>query len=168
MTDKLDVIIPKITPLIRLLSSPTEPEAVAALRMLLRLLDKNGLDIHALADRVEQPLSAGEMQAIYDAGYQKGHADGADQGRRSAVLAAAQPGHLQAPDASVGDGVNGYLWQEIARHCALNKHRLANDWEREFVESVDEKLTHHYSAPTPKMASSLRRIFLNRFTGKIE
>ena len=92
MAEKLDAVVPKITPLIRLLSSNAEREVLNAVRALLRLLASVGLDIHALADRIERggeaPLSAAEMQRIYDAAYQKGYADGTEHGRRSAVLAA--------------------------------------------------------------------------------
>jgi hypothetical protein len=169
MSDKFDAIIPKITPLIRLLSSPTEQEAVAALRMLLRLLSKNDLDIHALADRVEhgggETLSAGEMQAIYDAAYQKGHADGADQGRRSAVLATARPWQLRAAGVSVDDGVNGYSWQQMVQHCLATKH-LFRDRDLDFIESVSEQL--EYKHISPPQAKWLRDLFMRKFRGKIE
>jgi len=167
MTEKLDAIVPKITPLIRLLSSPNEQEAVAALRMLLRLLSKNDLDIHAVADRVErgggEPLSAAEMQQLYD----KGFIDGAEHGRRSAVLAVqpSRPWH-EVGTASVDDGVNGYPWQQIAEHCALNKH-LFHGRDAEFVESIAEQLT-RFSTPTPKQAKWLRDLFMRKFGGRIE
>ena len=78
MTEKLDAIVPKMLPLLRMLSSGTEGEVLNAVRALLRLLASIGLDIHALADRIERraPLSAAEMQRIYDAGYQRGLLDG--------------------------------------------------------------------------------------------
>ena len=122
MSEKLDAIIPKIVPLIRLLSSPTEQEAVAALRMLLRLLHKNDLDIHALADRVEhgsEALSADEMQVLYDRGFEQGFAKGTEHGRHSAILAAQSIGTFAAP---VDSEINGYSWQQISQHCLINKH----------------------------------------------
>jgi hypothetical protein len=164
MTDRLNAIAPKVAPLIRLLSSPAEHEAVAALRMLLRLLSKHDLDIHAIADRVEhgEPLSAAEMQAIYDAAYQKGYADGADHGRRSAILAA-QP--IGAFAAHVDSEINGYSWQQIAQHCLTNKH-LFHGRDLEFVESVAESLT-RFNTPTAKQAKWLRDLFMRKFGGKI-
>ena len=78
-------------------------------------------------------------RAIYDKGFADGHSKGAEQGRRSAVIAAARPmGILDTSD--VGPGVNGYGWFEIAQHCAANKHRVSRDKDRDFVESVYEQI----------------------------
>ena len=61
------------------------------------------------------PLSAAEMQRIYDNGFENGFADGSEHGRRSAVIAAPPIGTF---DIGVNSGVNGYTWQQIAQHCA--------------------------------------------------
>jgi hypothetical protein len=123
MTDKLDTVMPKLLPLVRMISSNVDGEVLNAMRALLRLLAGAGLDIHALTDRIEHggeaPLNAGEMQQIYDKAYEKGFADGSDHGRRSAVIAAQPIGTFAT---SVDDGVNGYSWQQIANHCLMNKH----------------------------------------------
>ena len=91
-----------------------------------------GLDIHALAERIEHggeaPLSAAEMQRIYDAAYQ----DGLCQRRRTwppqRGAAAAQPIGVFA--ASVDNGVNGYSWQEIAAALRANKHSVPRQGAR--------------------------------------
>ena len=166
MADKFDAILPKIVPLLKMLGSCTEGEAVNVINALRLKLTNAGLDIYALVERIEKPgFSEDEMREIYDKAYTEGRTDGVEQGRRSAVIAAAPLLGALADD--VGTGINGYSWREIAQHCADNKHHLASNWEREFVESVVEKLTHYYSSPTPKMANSLRHIFLNRFAGRI-
>src|SRR4029077_8941132 len=106
-------------------------------------------------DRIEhggdEKLSATEMQQIYDQAYAKGHADGAEQGRRSAVIAAAMPMNM-LDTSDIGPGVNGYSWLEIAHYCADNKHRVFRDRDREFIESVFEQLTsgRPISAPQAK------------------
>ena len=65
--------VEKIQKLIKLLSSSSDGEVVAAARALLRTLHAEGTDIHALAERVEgRKLSQAEMQRIYD----KAFADG--------------------------------------------------------------------------------------------
>jgi hypothetical protein len=167
MPDKLDTVIPKILPLVRMLSSNVEGEALNAVRALLRLLASNALDIHALADRIERgdeaPLSAGEMQQIYDKAYEKGFSDGSEHGRRSAVIAAQPIGVFAS---SVDDGVNGYRWQQIANHCALNKH-LFYGRDLEFVESMPEKLA-RWGNPKPKQATWLKDLFMRKFGGRIE
>lgn len=160
----------KVAQLVRFLGSPVEGEAIAALCRLRELLSKNNLDVHPIADRYErgddQPLNAAEMQRIYDAAYAKGHADGSEQGRRSAVLATAQPWHLQAPGACVDDGVNGYPWTSVAAHCFTNKH-LFQGRDLEFVESIAEQLAWRGSVPTAKQAKWLRDLFMRKFGGHI-
>jgi hypothetical protein len=167
MTEKFDAVMPQIVKLIRMLSSRTEHEVLAAVRALMRLLTGAGLDIHALADRVEhggdEKLSAGEMQQIYDAAYAKGFTDGSQHGRRSAVIAA-QPISIFA--VSVDSEVNGYSWQQIAQHCAANKH-LFHGRDFDFIESIAEQLTYRGS-PTPAQAKWLRDLFMRKFAGRIE
>jgi hypothetical protein len=158
-------VVKKITALIRLLSSPKDHEAVASLHALLRCLASNKLDIHVVADRFERggddPLSAAEMQRLYD----KGFIDGSEHGRRAAVLAAqpSRPWHEVA--ASVDDGVNGYSWLQIAQHCLTNKH-LFRDRDAEFIESVAEQLT--YRDPSQPQAKWLRDLFMRKLGGRIE
>ena len=54
MTEKFDAVVPKLSPLIRMLSSNgTEREIANAGRAIIELLASAGLDIHALAERVE-------------------------------------------------------------------------------------------------------------------
>jgi hypothetical protein len=110
MSDKIKAVLPKIGPLLRRLTSSADNEVVSAAHLLLRVLAGAGLDIHALVDRIEhggdERLSANEMQKIYDAAYAKGHADGAEQGRRSAVIAAAMPMNM-LDTSDIGPGVNG-------------------------------------------------------------
>jgi hypothetical protein len=166
MSEKLDAVMPKITPLLRMLSSTADGEIINAVRLLLRLLAGIGLDIHALVERIEHggnvPLSAGEMQRIYDAAYQKGFNDGAEHGRRSAVIAGQPIGTFAT---SVDDGVNGYTWQQIADHLALNKH-LFHGHQLKFVEEIPGKLV-RYGNPTSRQAEYLRDLFMREFGGRI-
>ena len=127
-------MIPRLVPLIRMLSSTAEREVLNAVRALLRLLASAGLDIHALAERVEhggnEPLSAAEMQRIYDKGFEDGFAKGAEHGRRSAVIAA-QPIGVFAT--GVDSGVNGYSWQQIA--AALRRQQVTCSTARTSISS---------------------------------
>jgi hypothetical protein len=63
--------IEKIQKLIRLLSSPNDGEALAAVHALQRALQADGSDIHELAARIEG-LSQVEMKKLYDAGFEQG------------------------------------------------------------------------------------------------
>jgi hypothetical protein len=67
------VVSEKVSKLIKMLSSPVDAEVVAAARALVRTLQADGSDIHALAERVEgRKLSQAEMQIIYDKAFQDG------------------------------------------------------------------------------------------------
>lgn len=166
MSTKLDALMPRIIQLLLMLTSNADGEVLNAAQAMVRTLANEGLDIHALVERLK-PLSAGEMQKIYDKAYAQGHADGSEQGRRSAVLATAQPAPWHLSNQNVDDGVNGYTWAQIADHCVSNLHRL-NDWEREFAGNVAASLPTYNNMPTAKQAVKLRQIFLNRFAGRIE
>jgi hypothetical protein len=164
MPDGLDAIAGRIVALIRRLDSDQDGEALNAARALKRTLVNHGFDFHDLAERIEHggeaPLSAAEMQQIYDRAYEKGFSDGSEHGRHSAILAAAPPISVFA-----GPGVNGYSWEQVAAHLALHKH-LFRGKALEFVESIGEKLA-RYGRPTPRQADFLRDLFLNKCGGRI-
>ena len=69
-----------IANLLRFLASRQEGEVLGSVRALGRRLKAAGADFHTLADLVEQAdgskLSEAEMQKLYGAGYEAGHADG--------------------------------------------------------------------------------------------
>jgi hypothetical protein len=49
----------------------------------------------------------------------------------------------------------------------LNKHRILNDWEVNFVQSLADQLSNPYYEPSAKQAPIVRRIFQQWFNGKI-
>ena len=171
--EKFDKVTRKIVRLLAMLTNkPDSAEFMQAARSLPQVLSTAGLDIYVLISRIEhgkgdEDLSASEMQKIHDAGYAKGYAEGAEQGRRSAVIAAAMPMGL-IDDRNVGSGVNGFGWLEIAQHCAANKHRISRDKDREFIDSIFEQMTYRHKTPTTGQAKWLRDIFNQRFGGPID
>src|SRR5262249_49157176 len=65
-------IADKLGKCIRLLSSDRDGEVVAAAHAIRRVLQSAGLDVHALADQVENPpgnFNAAEARRLYDTGY---------------------------------------------------------------------------------------------------
>jgi len=112
MSKKFNAIAGRAAALTKMLTAPSDGEKLNAVRLLLQLLANAGLDIHALAERIEKgsnkngaALNAAEMQRIYDAAYQKGFADGSDHGRKSAIVAGPSIGTFNI---GVNSGVNGY------------------------------------------------------------
>jgi hypothetical protein len=177
---KFDTITPKkpttfeerLAQLIRLLCSDREGEVIAAIHAFVRTLKAAGTNkIHALADRIEKgdgaanapQLNAAQMQRIYDSAYQKGFADGSEHGRKSAIVAAPSIGTFNI---GVDSGVNGYSWQQIARHCCVNKH-LFHGRDYEFIESIAQQLEYR-PVPSPPQAKWLKDLFMRRFNGRID
>jgi hypothetical protein len=72
MSDALGSIVNKLKPPVRLLSSPSDGEALGAARAIVRTLNSVGLSIHELADGINDHggLTEAEMRKIYDAGHQ--------------------------------------------------------------------------------------------------
>jgi len=157
---------------LKMFTAPTDGEKLNAIESLLQLLACVGLDIHVLAELLvkrienkpfEPSLNAAEMQRIYDQAYRKGFADGSEHGRKSAIIAGPSIGIFNV---SVNSGVNGYSWQQIARHCAINKH-LFPGRDYEFVESIAEQLEYK-STPSPPQAKWLKDLFMRAFNGRID
>ena len=170
--EKFDKVTRKIVRLLAMLTNkPDSAEFMQAARSLLQVLSAAGLDIYVLISRIEhgkgdENLTAAEVQTIYDKGFADGHSAGAEQGRRSAMIAAAMPmGILDTGD--IGSGVNGHGWFEIAQHCAAHKDWIYRDKDRDFIDSVYEQMAFRGKPPTPPQAKWLRDIFNQRFGGRI-
>ena len=61
--------------------------------------------------------------------------------------------------------MNGYSWQQIARHCAANKH-FFHGRDYDFIESIAEQV--EYRNPSPPQAKWLKDLFLRRFNGRLD
>jgi hypothetical protein len=166
MSERFNAIAPKLSLLIRMLSSNGTGEIANAGRAIIKLLATVQLDIHALAERVErgdeETLTAAEMQRIYDKGFEDGFAKGAEHGRLAVI--GAEP--LADFAACLDEGVNGYSWKQIAAHCAANKH-LFHGKALDFIEDMPAKLAAFHS-PTPAQAKWLRDLFMRKFGGRVE
>jgi hypothetical protein len=138
--------------LVRLLASPSDGEALAAARAIVRTLKATGLDIHALAERVENAnggkLSDAEMRKLYDAGYEAG-------------MRAVENRQHGTGDFHNVDGTPA--WIEIALFCQQNSDRMREN-ERQFVNDMASRSV--WREPTEKQAKWLRSIFF-RLGGRI-
>jgi hypothetical protein len=145
MTDALGPIAGKLAACLRMLSSNKDGDIVAAAHGLMRMLKGAGTDIHALADRIEKPnggsLTEAEMKKLYNAGYAAG------------MRAVENKQHGTGDFHNVG-GLPA--WDEIARFCQENNHRLRAS-EREFVNDMASRTV--WREPTEKQAKWLRSIF---------
>ena len=149
----------------------SESERMTALQAVPNCLVRLCLTAHDLVARIQQggneKLTAAEIQVIYDKGFADGHSKGAEQGRRSAIIATARPmGIMDTSD--IGPGVNGHDWFEIAQHCAANKDCIYRDKDRDFIDSVYEQMAFRGKPPTPPQAKWLRDIFKQRFGERID
>src|SRR5262245_16684429 len=145
VNNNLAPITGKLGKMIRMLASDCDGDVIAAARAIKRTLRSEGLDIHALAEGIEDPnggaLTEAEMRKLYDAGYDAG-------------LRAAEDKHHGAADFANVDGAPS--WHEIALFCQQRDSRL-RDKEREFVANIAARTV--WCEPTEKQAKWLRSIF---------
>jgi hypothetical protein len=138
-------IADKLGKMIRMLSSDRDGDVIAAARAIGRLLRNEGLDIHALAEGIENPngnaLNEAEMKKLYDAGYDAG-------------VRAAENKHHGAGDFANVDGTPS--WHAIALFCQRQDDRL-REKEREFVHDMAARTV--WCEPTEKQAKWLKSIF---------
>jgi hypothetical protein len=116
MADALAPIADKLKRFIRLLSSDSDGEVVAAARALNRTLKSAKLDIHVLADGIgatNGKLSDAEMRKLYDAGYEAGKREAQNGAMFRSVNIDEEPS-----------------WSEIARECAAHSERLRDEREK--------------------------------------
>ena len=141
VTDNLARITGKLGKMIRMLDG----DVIAAARAIRRTLRGEGLDIHALAEGIEEPnsgaLTEAEMRKLYDAGYDAG-------------LRAAEDKHHGAADFANIDGTPS--WHEMALFCQQCDDRL-REKERQFIH--DKTACTVRREPTEKQAKWLKSIF---------
>jgi hypothetical protein len=65
MADRLDDLMPKVLPLLRMLVSGTDGEVVNSVSSLRRILSNADLDIHVIVERVEMSTVTARQQ-LYD------------------------------------------------------------------------------------------------------
>src|SRR5262249_55471853 len=148
-TDVLAPIADKLKRFIRLLSSDSDGEVVAAARALSRTLKAAGADIHVLADCFEQvdaKLSEAEMRKIYDAGHDAGYAAG--------VRAAEAKLQHDADGFRSVDGIPAS--HAMAIFCQDRSTRLRSN-EADFIDDMVGWTT--WREPTPKQQKWLRSIY---------
>ena len=71
MADRLDDLMPKVLPLLRMLVSGTDGEVVNSVTALRRVLANADLDIHVIVERIELSTVTAR-QKLYDVGYDDG------------------------------------------------------------------------------------------------
>jgi hypothetical protein len=172
MTDKLTTAAPRIAKLLRIVLSTSVSDgewqnAYSLLMASLREVDPGG---HTITERIEAPPVSeqairekikDEAKKIFEAGRAKGRAEEVESRQRGA-LAIASLANIGA-----GGGVNGYSWREIVGFCLANRHRIYNDWEVNFVESVAGQLAAPHASLSAKQTPIVTRIFQQWFNGRI-
>jgi hypothetical protein len=145
VADALAPISDKLKRFIRLLSSDSDGEVVAAARALNRTLKSAKLDIHVLADSIGQ--ANGKKWG--DAHVLEAYKRGVEDGRREAE---SEPMFRNANiDAEPS-------WHDIAAECAAHPNRMRSERERQFVGDMVRR-TVHGGEPTERQASWLRKIY---------
>ena len=163
MADKLtQTLISELTPLLRMLGSCSDGEAVNVVRIARTKLKAGGADFHDVVKRFENgTAAAAPSRHEIDQAFERGLAAGRAEAFANAKKAEARNGF----DPGAGNGMNGHSWSEIAQFMAAKPDRLREKFERGFTSGMVERLKRR--GPTPKEAACLRDIFQNRFGGRI-
>jgi hypothetical protein len=147
VADALAPIADKLKRFIRLLSSDSDGEVVAAARALNRTLKNAKLDIHVLADSIDH-----NGKEYTEAHLLKARELGITEGRR---LERAELGAPVFRNVNLDDEPT---WHDIAIECAQHPGRLKDAREKQFVDDMVRR-TVHGGEPTEKQASWLRKIY---------
>jgi hypothetical protein len=142
-TELAPAIATKLGGLLRLLLSSDRPgEVNAAVAAIHRVLRANGLDAHALAQRVEHAngnITEAEMKLIYDAGFRAGQAAKEDH---------------HGDDFRNLDGSSS--WEAMASWCRRHADQLGES-EQRFIRSVSVQLC--WWEPSDRQGKWLKGIF---------
>src|ERR1019366_1820013 len=130
-------IATKLGKSVRLLASDTDGEVFAGAKAIVRTLESNRLDIHALADAVVTKQWSNEEGMEM---YQRGIAEGKAQGERE--------------DDGFKDVKREPSWHEIACECEAHVLRFQSR-EQEFIHDMVRRLIHG-GEPTEKQGDWLR------------
>jgi hypothetical protein len=148
----------KLAALIRLLSSKQNGEVVATVHALIRLLETNGSDIHALAEHVKNGsgLTDADKQKIRSE-IENARAIGYAEGVAAAEAKQHGTGAFRNTDGKPE-------WTEVALYVQREKHRL-HDKHHEFIDDMASR-TAYGREPSPKQHKYLHSLFY-KLGGKI-
>ena len=156
MADKLSTAIPKIAKLLRVFCSPdaTEGEWNNAYTLFAALLQEVDPGGHEITRRIERRRSVKRRSRKRSKPRPRRSSRPAapraarkrSKSRNRGVVALASLGQLNTGS----KGINGYGWREIVGHCLANKHRIHNEWETNFIESVAGQMISPYFKPVGK------------------
>jgi hypothetical protein len=161
--DPLGPIPKKLASCIRMLLSASDSERTAAIlgvqRILQTISKDKGVDVHALADRVEKvngSLTSADKQKIQSA-IDNAHAVGYAEGVRAAESKQHGTGAFRNTDGKLE-------WTEVALFVQREKHRLPAR-NHEFIDKMAARTVYGHE-PTPNMHKYLHSLFY-QLGGKI-
>ena len=137
----------------RMLDSVHEKEALAAIAAMKRLIASRGLTLSDIAILIEnwggeeieaKKYSDTDAEIIFTKGVEKGRAEEA---------------HKQQAPSEFFDADGQPHWYEIAVFCQQNSAQLRDQWDRNFIENMPEKMI-RWGAPTEKQRPILLGIFV--------
>jgi hypothetical protein len=148
----------KLGDVIRHLASESDGEIVATVHAMRRMLESCGVDIHDVADHIENGhgLSEADKQKIQDA-IESARADGYAEGVRMAEARQHGTGAFRNTDGKLD-------WTEVALFVQREKHRLP-DKHHEFVDDMAARSVYERE-PTQKQHQYLHSLFF-KLGGKI-
>ena len=155
--DPLAAIAHRLAGCIRLLSSTRDGEVAAAMQAVQRILQTKGIDIHALADRIESGGISEAYKQEVRAQIANARASGYVEGVKAAQARQHGSGDFHNADGSPD-------WRAIAMFCQRNKGRLANK-HHDFIDDMAARTVWNRE-PTEKQHKYLHSLFF-KLGGKI-
>jgi hypothetical protein len=157
-------VVEKLGKMFLLITSPSDGEALTALRMFNRALEANGVDYHTLVARMAKPWLSDGSKEQFRGEIANARALGRSEGMREAeAKRGVEDGFVNA------DGSDD--WRQLALYIDREKHRLSSrdqtDWCREFISDMatTARLVSDYQ-PSPRQLVQLHRFFV-KLGGKI-
>jgi hypothetical protein len=131
----LEVNTDKVTKLIKMLSSPSDGEIVAAARALMRTLESEGNDIHDLAKRIESNggrISPAERSRIYEQERQRARQQAQRETAKAGPSFYEMACEIQRKEGSLTERERGFV-ADMVRWCA---RREPSDKQAKWLHSI--------------------------------
>jgi hypothetical protein len=149
------VLARRVSKIFRLMGSDLEGEANAAAHKLVSLIRTEGVNCNDLGTLIENCDGRIEERKYSDADaemiYSKGVEQGIQKGRAEEARKQQAPPEFYDADGSP-------RWYEIALYCEQNSGQLRDEWDRNFISGMPEKMI-RWKSPTAKQIPILMSIF---------
>jgi hypothetical protein len=150
-------VVDKLGKVFALTGSASDGEALAAVRMLNRVLKTNGVDPQVLIARMKNSWVSDEHKAQFAAKVEQARAAGRIEGQRQATA------RLDLRDDFDDDDEASVDWRLVARFVGRERHRLPpykrDAWNEEFINNMVALAASSYTSLSTKQTNILYGLY---------